>query len=125
MSSLSLVAAAAKDYMTVVPLGYPTKEDLFDFYWEQVDERYDPRLLSEDLINESNRADQGQGRYTAEHCYFEDRKYEHGQKVSQPFYIHFSTLSTQRHFKALQHHHHPYMPQIRQTTTNTESHVST
>lgn len=67
-----------------MPHEHPTREDLFDLDWEQVDERYDPRLLSEDLINESqsdsDRKDDSHRRQ-AEHCYFEARKYEHGQKV--------------------------------------------
>lgn len=64
---------------------HPTKADLFDLDWEQVDERYDPRLLSEDLINESQSEwahKDDSHRRQAEHCYFEGRKYEHGQKVS-------------------------------------------
>lgn len=80
-----LVPAAARDY-AVVAHEHPTKEDLFDLDWEQVDERYDPRLLSEDLINESqsdsDHKDDSSRRRQAEHCYFEARKYEHGQKVS-------------------------------------------
>lgn len=86
-----LVPAAARDYAAPPlpplpqPHDHPTKEDLFDLDWDQVDERYDPRLLSEDLINESqseaDRKDDSRRRQ-AEHCYFEASRYEHGQKVN-------------------------------------------
>ena len=95
-----LVPAAAGDYAASPSSSssastswheHPTKEDLFDLDWDQVDERYDPRLLTEDLINESqsdhdkddNDGAGGSGsRRQAEHCYFEAQKYDHGQKVS-------------------------------------------
>lgn len=83
--------AAAGDY-GVVAHEHPTKEDLFDLDWDQVDERYDPRLLSEDLINESQSDSDHKDdsrRRQAEHCYFEARKYEHGQKVSAAPILHY------------------------------------
>lgn len=86
-----LFPAAAGDY-GVVAHEHPTKEDLFDLDWDQVDERYDPRLLSEDLINESQSDSDHKDdsrRRQAEHCYFEARKYEHGQKVSAAPILHY------------------------------------
>lgn len=81
MGEFSFFSTAVRDY-GAPPQQHPTKEDLFEFDWEQVD----PRLLSEDLINESQSESDNNNKddrhRQAEHCYFDTRKYNHGEKVN-------------------------------------------